>query len=385
METTPIDHPDHLGSTTVITNHLGQVVQLVPSAVEGRLSYKPFGGFNGPAPSDGSAIHHFFTGQELDTETSFYHLGARYYDARRGQFTQADPLIEPFDPQANSYAYARNNPLRLVDPTGLSFHSGFGGLGGGFGGGGFGGGLGGGVGTFRGFDLTRSLQSLSWSSQQSWNNFTSGRLAPVPPPATALPSLTTTTTLAMQDFSRSSSLTPPSFRSTGFGGPLSDPFRASGSFSVAYRQVTTPGFGTTTTLLSGSFPAPSQPILPQTPFLNAFQQTTQTMLAVERQLQPVTNFLLTDPARLLGWSGTILRETGYPLLGQALRVADYSLSTAGPFEKVGGIVGGTIGTTVGRIAFSPVGLGTVGAIGGSVVFGYAGSFAGQLADELFGF
>lgn len=52
-------------------------------------------------------------------------MKARYYDGTRGQFLSQDPstrdnpdtLLE--DPQQlNYYAYARGNPLRLVDPTG---------------------------------------------------------------------------------------------------------------------------------------------------------------------------------------------------------------------------------------------------------------------------
>mgnify|MGYP001570118974 CR=1 FL=1 len=117
-------HPDHLGSSTVITDEKGAVVQ--------RLSYKPFGGFSGPAPSDGAAIHHYFTGGELDAETSLYHFGARYYDPALGRFTQPDPILQDvYDPQAlNPYSYARNNPIRLIDPTGLTYHSTLGGFGG---------------------------------------------------------------------------------------------------------------------------------------------------------------------------------------------------------------------------------------------------------------
>ena len=48
-------YPDHLGSTTVITDAQGAVVQ--------RMSYKPFGGFAGAAPSDGAALHHYFVGK----------------------------------------------------------------------------------------------------------------------------------------------------------------------------------------------------------------------------------------------------------------------------------------------------------------------------------
>ena len=42
----------------MVTDHMGTVVQ--------RVSYKPFGGFQGPAPSDGAALHHYFTPTPID-------------------------------------------------------------------------------------------------------------------------------------------------------------------------------------------------------------------------------------------------------------------------------------------------------------------------------
>ena len=64
------------------------------------------------------------SGKERDTETGLDYFGARYYGSNMGRFMSADPLyIEAkrlADPQKlNLYAYARNNPLKFVDPTGL--------------------------------------------------------------------------------------------------------------------------------------------------------------------------------------------------------------------------------------------------------------------------
>jgi hypothetical protein len=52
-----------------------------------------------------------------------YFYGARYYDPVLGRFISADPTTaRPFDPQAlNRYSYARNNPLRFIDPSGHLF------------------------------------------------------------------------------------------------------------------------------------------------------------------------------------------------------------------------------------------------------------------------
>jgi len=52
-----------------------------------------------------------------------YNYGARFYSAKLGRFLSADPVgVMGGDPQAlDRYAYVRNNPLKYVDPTGLTF------------------------------------------------------------------------------------------------------------------------------------------------------------------------------------------------------------------------------------------------------------------------
>jgi RHS repeat-associated protein len=69
-----------------------------------------------------------FTGKERDTladgtPTGLDYLGARYYSGAQGRFTSPDPVkVTPDrlrDPQQfNLYAYARNSPLRYIDPSG---------------------------------------------------------------------------------------------------------------------------------------------------------------------------------------------------------------------------------------------------------------------------
>jgi RHS repeat-associated protein len=67
-----------------------------------------------------------FTGQERDIETSIDFFSARYMSAAQGRFTSPDPLgnfvANAADPQSwNLYAYARNNPLAFVDPSGYDY------------------------------------------------------------------------------------------------------------------------------------------------------------------------------------------------------------------------------------------------------------------------
>jgi len=65
-----------------------------------------------------------FTGKERDGETGLDNFGARYYGSSLGRFIRPDPMgghVE--DPQTlNRYAYARNNPTSLTDPSGLDFY-----------------------------------------------------------------------------------------------------------------------------------------------------------------------------------------------------------------------------------------------------------------------
>ena len=64
-----------------------------------------------------------FTGKPHDSETGLDNFGARYNSSSFGRFMSPDPLLNsghPSNPQTwNRYAYTLNNPLNIVDPTGL--------------------------------------------------------------------------------------------------------------------------------------------------------------------------------------------------------------------------------------------------------------------------
>jgi RHS repeat-associated protein len=106
-------HGDHLGSTAVATSNTG--------AKTHDVRYFAYGA---PRTGDLFALptDHTFTGQKLDRDTGLMYYGARYYDPALGMFLSPDTLVpEPGNPQSlNRYSYVRNNPLRLVDPSGMA-------------------------------------------------------------------------------------------------------------------------------------------------------------------------------------------------------------------------------------------------------------------------
>src|SRR6185312_6923405 len=111
---------DHLGSTRLVTDENGNTVS--------RHDYIPFGeeiqansgGRDGTFGTQ-DFVNQKFTGKERDQETGLDYFGARYYGSALGRFTSPDPLGGSLlDPQTlNKYAYVRNNPLALTDPTGM--------------------------------------------------------------------------------------------------------------------------------------------------------------------------------------------------------------------------------------------------------------------------
>ena len=58
-----------------------------------------------------------YTGHVKDNSTQLHYAGARYYSSAFGRWTTTDPLADK-NFADSPYAYAVNNPLRYVDPTG---------------------------------------------------------------------------------------------------------------------------------------------------------------------------------------------------------------------------------------------------------------------------
>ena len=101
-------HPDHLGSSSYITDREGRITQ--------HTEYIAFGEVLFEEHSTSKTMPYLFNGKELDSETGLYYYGARYYDPRVSLWLNVDPLAEKtHDP----YGYVWNNPIRFIDPTGM--------------------------------------------------------------------------------------------------------------------------------------------------------------------------------------------------------------------------------------------------------------------------
>jgi RHS repeat-associated protein len=113
-------HPDHLGSTSYVTDDKGAVYE--------HLQYFPFGETWVQEGQPSQRIPYLFTSKELDEETGLYYFGARYYDARTSLWVSVDPVVPRvlgdveshprLTAKLSMYSYVESNPLKLVDPSG---------------------------------------------------------------------------------------------------------------------------------------------------------------------------------------------------------------------------------------------------------------------------
>ena len=111
-------HSDHLGSPRVVVDDQGNKIS--------SHHYMPFGDEK-PLAGRATSNNIKFTGHERDVESSAFdnpdgldYMMARYYSSSLDRFLSVDVHTGKLEaPQSwNRYAYARNNPLKYVDPDG---------------------------------------------------------------------------------------------------------------------------------------------------------------------------------------------------------------------------------------------------------------------------
>ena len=102
-------HPDHLGSSSYITNLDGEVSQ--------HIEYVPFGEVFLEERNNTWNTPYLFNAKEFDEETGMFYYGARYYEPRLSLWMSCDPMQEK-TPIYSTYTYCHNNPILLTDPDG---------------------------------------------------------------------------------------------------------------------------------------------------------------------------------------------------------------------------------------------------------------------------
>ena len=116
--TTYFDHQEMTGTERMRTNYAGSVGSSYLSL--------PWGdGYAATVNSSGADQDNgHFAGLELDAESGTEHAQFRNYASAQGRWLSPDPYMGSYDftnPQSmNRYAYALNNPVSLVDPSGLT-------------------------------------------------------------------------------------------------------------------------------------------------------------------------------------------------------------------------------------------------------------------------
>ncbi|MCZ8298559.1 MAG: RHS repeat-associated core domain-containing protein [Flavobacterium sp.] len=102
-------HPDHLGSSSYLSDYSG-----LPSHY---YNYLPFGEEMVAQNTSAYDNKYRFSGKELDEETGLSYFGARYYNPKWSIWLGVDPEFAKA-PNWTPYRYGFNNPIRYTDPDG---------------------------------------------------------------------------------------------------------------------------------------------------------------------------------------------------------------------------------------------------------------------------
>ncbi len=108
-------HPNHLGSTSFVTDNNATITQ--------GFLYAPFGEITTEYNINfGNNVipKYSFNAKELDEENGMYYYEARYY--KPPVFTSRDPLFEKYF-WISPYSYCANNPIKYVDPSGRNIEA----------------------------------------------------------------------------------------------------------------------------------------------------------------------------------------------------------------------------------------------------------------------
>lgn len=99
---------DGIGSTAGLTTGNGEYVN--------RYSYLPFGEDLTKFETIPNSFEYIGQFGVMDEGNGLDFMRRRYYDSVKGRFNSVDPIIQP---GTNTYSYADNNSVQLIDPIGL--------------------------------------------------------------------------------------------------------------------------------------------------------------------------------------------------------------------------------------------------------------------------
>lgn len=112
--------PGQLGPHWLLADHEGSVTAVVnwEGHDRGEITYDSFGKVTSASTPAAAGSLFGYAGSVYDVTTGLSYMNARYYDPASGRFLSEDPLGFAAG-DMNVYRYVGNNPVNLVDPSGL--------------------------------------------------------------------------------------------------------------------------------------------------------------------------------------------------------------------------------------------------------------------------